>query len=478
MPVFGPCTVIEHYLEPEVWLSTQTSTLTVNDTGIVWNATNTAVITHYTQIQKIVVTKGVKLKLKLCIQDNQPRTPGIVFLFGDRDQRDSCEQQLKAYRNTALRQAKQKELKSLGGGIHTGFVKRSAKDDVTPRVQRAASSSSSSSSSSASASASASSSASSRRRSNHNHSLTKITQSQVNERTQALARDPALNKQYEELVVKQNVITSEEFWESRQQLVDLTKEQHRAAGNTNGDSGGGGVSAILDPSFSLFDLEKDSDGNYLINSRTVPKLYGLYPWLLQAFTDQVPHKKTREQFWKEFLSYVHTHSIDGTNVVELKGLEGSTYSSYYSNYEQKREVKRRKRAKADAASLISEVGGVAALHAEDLWIDQRQQNDGYGIVGKYGRGRGVVFLFDCGVSNFLVCPRVLISPPPSSLFFFLHGLSARVVVGFSIVFFLVVLVVFFKSEKKGADQIVQTQYNGFGNKKPAQFASTSVSVYV
>jgi hypothetical protein len=64
------------------------------------------------------------------------------------------------------------------------------------------------------------------------------------------------------------------------------------------------------------------------------------------------------------------------------------------------------------------------------------------------------------------------------LFFFLHGLSARVVVGFSIVFFLVVLVVFFKSEKKGADQIVQTQYNGFGNKKPAQFASTSVSVYV
>lgn len=103
--VFGPCSIIEHYSEPELWVSTQPSTLTVNETGIVWNATNTAVITDYIQIQKIVVTK-VKLKLKLCIQDNQPLTPGIVFLFGDLEQRDSCEQQLKAYRNAAVRRTR------------------------------------------------------------------------------------------------------------------------------------------------------------------------------------------------------------------------------------------------------------------------------------------------------------------------------------------------------------------------------------
>jgi hypothetical protein len=194
-----------------------------------------------------------------------------------------------------------------------GFIKvtRQSSAESTPRLFRVDSSSSSSSSSAG----------------------TKVTHAEIEARTRAFERHPELMKEYEDLVTRQEVITTEEFWESRKKLVLDKEEEERASGviDLTSQHPSGlisskdpliSVEAILDASFSLHDLEKDENGTYVISHRTVPKLYSLYPWLVQAFRDQVPHKKTREQFWHEFLAYVHTHKIDGADVVELKGLEG------------------------------------------------------------------------------------------------------------------------------------------------------------
>ena len=135
----------------------------------------------------------------------------------------------------------------------------------------------------------------------------------------------------------------------------------------------------MDLSFSLRDWEKDAQGNFIVNQRMVDKACRLYPWLLRAFRDQVPARKTAEAFWTEFLSYIQTHRTSG--VVELKGLEGSTFSSYHTHWEGQRDKRRKTRSAADVIALSSEVGDAAAYHAETLSLHRRQKGDGYGVVG-------------------------------------------------------------------------------------------------
>jgi hypothetical protein len=326
--IFGPCSIVEHYLEPDVWIQypPQSSMLLINkDSGVTWQLNSMSIITHFTQIKKIVVSTK-KLKLKLCIQDDDKKKPGIVFLFQDKQQRDGCEELLKQYRMDAFREEKKKNVQSSSSNaftsINTGFEKKRSSDD-TPKFSPSSSSSSSST----------------------NNNLTKVTQSELKRREEMFQKHPELKKEHEELVEKKKIITNVEFWESRKKLLELKREQHLAEEPNE---------SIIDPSFSLRDLKKDEHGYYVLNQRVYLKLYSLYPWLKQAFQDQVPKSKTREQFWREFLSYISTNAVD--NVVELKGLEGSTYNSYYSNYEKTKHIKRKRRTKASVVSLVSEVG--------------------------------------------------------------------------------------------------------------------------
>lgn len=349
---YGPISITEHYLDPTRWITKPPlkSTITVSSTGLVWNNNQIPLITHFTQIQKIVITKaakGKKLKLKLCIQNNKPKTPGIMFIFEDENERKNCNDQLKSLRDEAIRKENQTKNNSVAsaGGISSGFTRVSSTTDIdTPSVIRLDLDSEESIS-------------------NKTKRKKKVTQQEIEARKKTLERHPELHQEYQDLVIGERaIITTEEFWHSRRNLVHMKGAERAAEGvdrimfDGEGSSGSRSTSPmsfssasssdsmsstlidtyiprlteehVMDLTFSLRDWEKDKDGNYLINSRMISKACGLYPWLLKAFRDQVPSQKNAKEFWKEFLSYIQTH--DG--VVELKGLEGSTYASYHTNW--------------------------------------------------------------------------------------------------------------------------------------------------
>jgi hypothetical protein len=127
---------------------------------------------------------------------------------------------------------------------------------------------------------------------------------EVQARQSLLEQNADLRKIHRELVMG-NVITEEEFWSARGELL---QEQHWRNQQKKG------TSSVL-----LADLKPaDSDGNELkftLNSDIIHSIFTQYPGVHRAYIDYVPSKLDEKEFWKQYFSskYFHRNRVVASN---------------------------------------------------------------------------------------------------------------------------------------------------------------------
>jgi NADPH-dependent 7-cyano-7-deazaguanine reductase QueF len=127
---------------------------------------------------------------------------------------------------------------------------------------------------------------------------------EVQARQTLLEQNTELRKIHRELVMG-NVITEEEFWSARKELLE---EQHWKNQQKKG------TSSVL-----LADLKPvDSDGNELkftLNSDIIHSIFTQYPGVHRAYIDYVPSKLNEKEFWKQYFSskYFHRNRVVASN---------------------------------------------------------------------------------------------------------------------------------------------------------------------
>ena len=142
----------------------------------------------------------------------------------------------------------------------------------------------------------------------------------VRARATALAGDPALRSLYNELV-KTGVISEEEFWHNRQS--DLDKYKAATSSTVTGNPSNHCFVVSLLCSFFAHTvvsfavqiiadvkpaLVRPGEVHYRLTAATIRQIFAENPAVKRAYDDNVPHKKTEEEFWKAYLQSKYVES--------------------------------------------------------------------------------------------------------------------------------------------------------------------------
>ncbi|XP_033102640.1 general transcription factor IIH subunit 1-like [Anneissia japonica] len=124
------------------------------------------------------------------------------------------------------------------------------------------------------------------------------TNKELEEKNRMLKEDPKLYHLYKDLVVS-GVITAEEFWSSRKEVVGMKNNQQV------------GVSAAF-----LADIKPQSDGcngvKYNLTVDDIQAIFKTYPAVKKTHMEKVPGEISEMEFWKRFFQshYFHRDRIN------------------------------------------------------------------------------------------------------------------------------------------------------------------------
>lgn len=110
-------------------------------------------------------------------------------------------------------------------------------------------------------------------------------------RAAALAGSADLRQLYEELVIKSAILDEDSFWALRASELDRQVVQSRETGLPSAMLG-------LQPV-----AERDSEVHYRLTAAMIRQIFSEQPAVRRAYDDNVPHKMTEQEFWKNFLQW-------------------------------------------------------------------------------------------------------------------------------------------------------------------------------
>eukprot|EP00742_Colponemidia_sp_Colp-10_P009852 GILJ01010777.1.p1 GENE.GILJ01010777.1~~GILJ01010777.1.p1 ORF type:complete len:607 (+),score=103.59 GILJ01010777.1:1383-3203(+) len=132
----------------------------------------------------------------------------------------------------------------------------------------------------------------------------------VQSRLALLASHPELNQAYTELV-RSGIISEEEFWQSRQQMI--ASESARTAGSTVGFS-----SSLL----SEGHIETQNNRTLItLTAANIQQIFLEHPAVYSAYRDKVPHELTEEKFWSMYFKSQYLNRNKSTTTASLTGKE-------------------------------------------------------------------------------------------------------------------------------------------------------------
>jgi transcription initiation factor TFIIH subunit 1 len=133
---------------------------------------------------------------------------------------------------------------------------------------------------------------------------TGLSVEEIQARQTLLEQKPELRKIHRDLVMG-NVITEDEFWSTRTNLLEEQRWQNQQKR---------GTSSVL-----LADIKPaDGDGTdlkFTLNSDTIHSIFTQYPGVHRAYLDHVPVKMTEKEFWTLYFSskYFHRNRVVASN---------------------------------------------------------------------------------------------------------------------------------------------------------------------
>lgn len=111
-------------------------------------------------------------------------------------------------------------------------------------------------------------------------------------RATLLAGDAALKALYDELVVKKQLISEDDFWKARQAELDLVRA------TTSSQLPGAPSALISDVKPSMV---KPGEVHYRLTVPMIRQIFAERPAVRRAYDDNVPHKLSEVEFWTEYL---------------------------------------------------------------------------------------------------------------------------------------------------------------------------------
>ena len=313
---FANCTIEQYWLDNS-YEKGGPGTLYVSRLGISWQSKGGApriqIITDYKLVKKIL-TKSEQKKIKLCPQSEDKKAPGVILAFRGPEW-ENANKYIRECHTLAHTPAERIEASSIGP---TSFK------PVTSLSRE----------SSAEAAGDA---------------------PPVSPRTSKFRDDcfkdyEDIQYSYKVLVENQKVVSEEEFWRERKDMLMIRRAEEDAQSKDR-------LVQDFDPGFSLRDIPKGKGKgkHYHITDRDIPKIFRLYPWVKKAYKASLQKSDGSETavFFHEFMGVVDSESGN----IKSEDLFSSKFQEFYENYISEESESSRVASKAAIEDVASQVPG-------------------------------------------------------------------------------------------------------------------------
>jgi hypothetical protein len=136
---------------------------------------------------------------------------------------------------------------------------------------------------------------------------TTLSDLEIQSRQKLLQENPQWRQLHLNLVIKQKLLTEQEFWQDRQEILN---QQHFLSTQRKG------LSSVI-----LADIKPTGEGKeikYSLNGDIIHSIFIHYPQVHKAYLDNVPDKQSEKEFWEKYFSSKYFHR---NRIVQMTGAD-------------------------------------------------------------------------------------------------------------------------------------------------------------